>query len=157
MKRTLIVASVVLTLAPSLPAQTRADFSGSWTLDAAHSIGLPKTQPQQVRLLIKQTPKDLVMDRTAAEKTTTTRYLLDGTETMRTNSEGTVVKARSRWQGGALVTESAETRSMFGLTVVVLATETCRMLADDTLVIDTTMKGGGKEAHRRMAFTRARH
>ena len=155
MTRTSIVAVAVLTFSSGLAAQAPVDFSGRWTIDAARSAGLPATQSRDLLLVVKQTPAQLVIERTTAGKTTTTTYALGGTESVRTGDDGTVVKRRSMWRDGALVTEIAETRSLLGVTVVVPATETCRIAADGALVIEASMKGGGREVSRKSVFTRA--
>lgn len=61
---------VVVGLLAGAAAQAPVDFSGRWVLDAPRSLGLRRTQPSDVLLVITHTPAQLVIDQTTAGKTT---------------------------------------------------------------------------------------
>jgi len=128
MKRALIVA-VALAALVALPApdwaQTKTDFSGSWTFDASKSDaaaaagrrggggGRVGAGGPAAAMTVTQSPTHITIDRTIGQGATSAVYKLDSSES--TNLMGDVFLSRSRvsWDGPKLV---ITTRKDLGLT-----------------------------------------
>ena len=143
MKRTALtlVALFVFSSAQAAPP----NLSGRWTLDS---------HPRNVVLAIVQTADRLVVERSAGDERHTTTYRFDGSEVV-TEDDGITIRQRSRWKDGALVTTGTQTRSMLGMPIELSFTEEVRLGTDGTLVVKTTMSGGGKERTRTSVYRRA--
>lgn len=103
---------LVLALAVEVTAQSRPDFSGTWLLNAALSAGLRDDERKGVTLVVRQNAREIVFERTlAGGQPRVVRYALDGSES--TSRMGSVeIKARSRWDRNALVTEGTQGASV---------------------------------------------
>jgi hypothetical protein len=123
MQRIRVVLST-MALLHSFPAagQKPAGFSGVWQMDASRSESAHQAAPiGRVTLIIKQSPSELTIDtkRSGADGKAASSeiltYSLDGTERPVAGSSGATVKAKARWDGNKLITETA--RDVQGSTV----------------------------------------
>src|SRR5262245_26890850 len=126
MKRTMI-AAVTLAAFVALPAldraQSRTDFSGSWTFDASKSDAAAAGRRggggrmggggPAAAMTVTQSPTHITIERTIGQGQTSAVYKLDSSES--TNLIGDVFLSRSRvsWDGPKLV---ITTRKDLGLT-----------------------------------------
>lgn len=109
-----LVAVIALAMATGAAAQTIADFSGTWVLDAERSG--PETRgisPQvsfPTELQIRQTAAALnVRTSTTRQDAHTFTYQLDGTSVTTKLPDGTVATGRAAWDGPSLVITSKRT------------------------------------------------
>jgi hypothetical protein len=99
------LAIAMLLAGVTAAAQSRPDFSGSWSLDIAASDGVNDDEREHgVSLRVRQTEREVVFERQlGGGPIRVIRYALDGTEAP--SKAGSVqVKARSRWDGDRLIT-----------------------------------------------------
>jgi len=173
MKRALIVG-VALAALVALPApgwaQTKTDFSGSWSLDPAKSDGVPAAGRRggggggrgggaavATSLTVTQTATQITIDRTMAQGATSAVYKLDASES--TNVQGDVFLSRSRvsWDGPKLV---ITTRKDLGLTPTgPMAEESKEVLSLDggvLTVVATTRIGPAGEQTRKLVYNKRR-
>src|SRR5450830_505718 len=123
MKQTIgLTAALVVALALVGYAQTKADFSGTWTLDqaATDAANPAATTPPAggggggrgmgggATLTIKQTADALAIERPGrgGGAPTTTTYKLDGTETEVPMGRGGTAKAKAKLDGDKIVIET---------------------------------------------------
>jgi len=91
-----------LALSTTAPAQSRPDFSGTWSMDPMRSASQVQNEPiGPVTVVITQTPAELRIATTRAQATATEVIKLDGSESKVSNGTAT-----ARWDGPALVVES---------------------------------------------------
>jgi hypothetical protein len=141
MKRLVLLAFAAAVILPfSARAQTKTDFSGTWTLDAAKSDapGGRGGRGPQGPVTIKQTASDITIGQAT--------YKLDGSESvnqMQGRGGATVeAKSKARWDGAKLVIET--TRDMGGNTVT--STETRSLSADGTeMTVETSFNGNTRK------------
>jgi hypothetical protein len=141
MKRLVLLAFAAAVILPfSARAQTKTDFSGTWTLDAAKSDapGGRGGRGPQGPVTIKQTAADITIGQAT--------YKLDGSESvnqMQGRGGATVeAKSKARWDGAKLVIET--TRDMGGNTVT--STETRSLSADGTeMTVETSFNGNTRK------------
>jgi len=123
----LLVACLISVTAVVQPAiaQTRPDFSGSWTMDEKRS-GSPGVPPfvGPVVWVIKQSSQVMVVDMTRGDKTQTVTYTL--LDKMPANKPAPDVSHRGYWDGDRLVTETIQ--NIQGQTVT---TREVRSLSND--------------------------
>jgi hypothetical protein len=109
--RSLMRATAVTGLLAVLPAtaiaQSRTDFSGTWTFDASQTevtgrIAWP------AELVISQTATELSVEgRSARQRSVENRYRLDGSEVVfPPDASGVTVRARAAWTGDRLTVTS---------------------------------------------------
>ena len=152
--RTVLVAAL---LAPPAHAQTRPDFSGTWTMDPTRSESAMQGEPiGPVVIVIAQSDSELRMDITRKEGTTTVVYRLDGSESRIPG--GT---SRSHWDGATLVTEAQ--RDIHGQTVTTkesrsLNADRSEMVVDSLLVVQHgyTLKGSRSYGSGKDVYTRVK-
>jgi hypothetical protein len=106
-------------------AQDPADLSGVWQMDASRSESAHQATPiGPVTMIIQQQAGQLSVEtrKSSAKKaevsTETLTYKLDGSETSTVDKAGVQIKAKARWDGPRLVTETA--RNLQGSTVTTL-------------------------------------
>jgi hypothetical protein len=126
------VSSAVLVLlvagSSAAIAQSRPDFSGTWSMDLSRSESAAQADPiGPTTVAIEQTSGELRMALTRDGKTTNVVYRLDGTPTAIPGGTAT-----SRWNGSSLVTEIV--RTIQGQTVTVSETRRLNAAADELLV-----------------------
>lgn len=115
MRRVLLMLATVLAASTSAGAQSRADFSGAWALDAAKSDPSARDLGP-VTVVIAQSPTGMSVQTKRGESTRTVTYRLDGSVASNRMPNGDMVLSTSHWDGAALVTES---RGALGESVVV--------------------------------------
>jgi hypothetical protein len=138
-------------------AQSRPDFSGTWTMDLARSQAAVQNEPTgPITLVIAQTANELRVETTRADKTTAVVYTLDGAENR--IPAGT---AKTHWDGDTLVTETV--RDVNGATVTTKETRTLasggtEMHVETTLVVQHgySLKGTPNYGAGKDVYTRAR-
>jgi hypothetical protein len=143
-----------LLLSPAVHAQTRPDFSGSWTLDAARSD--PPLAGRGGRgagrgagaapLVVKQTDTEITIGPAT--------YRLDGSESVnagRGRGGAQQVKSRARWDGARLVIES--TREVQGFTVTTREVRTLDANGKD-MIVETTIGTPRGDQTLKQVFTR---
>jgi hypothetical protein len=151
------VLVATLILPATAHAQTKPDFSGTWTMDPSRSESAMQNEPiGPVTHVIAQTPNELKIETRRGGRTTTAIYKLDGSESQL--PDGT---ATTRWDGTTLVTEMV--RDIKGATVTTkesrrLSADGNEMLVETVLVVQhgyslrgTPNYGAGKDV-----FTRVR-
>jgi hypothetical protein len=135
-----VLAAVALTL-PALPAQTRPDFSGTWTMDRERSESPHQGASfEPPTFVITQTDAEVTVETRLATARSEARYPIESTTAA--SRAGT----RAYWDGASLVTEG--TRNVQGKTVSVRETRTLdasgtEMILETLLVVQHgyTFKG----------------
>jgi hypothetical protein len=151
------VLIAALILPATAHAQSKPDFSGTWTMDPTRSESAMQTEPiGPVTHVISQMPNELRIETRRGGRTTSAIYKLDGSESKL--PDGT---ATTHWDGTTLVTEMV--RDIRGATVTTkesrrLSADGNEMLIDTVLVVQhgyslrgTPNYGAGKDV-----FTRVR-
>lgn len=158
MKRMSFAVLVLSLLLPSAShAQTRPDFSGTWSMDLSRSDSAVQTDPiGPTTVTIDQTATELRMTIARGDKSASVIYRLDGAPTTIPNGTAT-----SHWNGTSLVTESV--RTIQGQTVTMnevrrLNADGNEMLVDSVLVVQHgyTLKGSQNYGAGKDVFTRVR-
>lgn len=147
----------VLALTVEVTAQTRPDFSGTWLLNAALSVGLRDDERKGVTLVVRQSDREIVFERTlVGGEPRVIRYALDGSES--TSRAGNAeIKARSRWDGDKLVTEGTQQASVLLIRISAKFNEIRYVSADDrTMVVESTFWRGNEQTNRKLVFSRGR-
>ena len=86
--------------------ETKADFSGTWELDAARSESPHFGESSgPVVIVIKQTDSELTVETTREGRTESLVYKMDGTESERPAPDNGPYKWRVKWDGPKLMTE----------------------------------------------------
>jgi hypothetical protein len=113
-------------------AQTRPDFSGTWTMDPSRSQSAVQNEPiGPVTVVIAQTPTEMTIETRRAPAPSTVTYRLDNRESKL--PDGT---ATTHWDGTTLVTEMV--RTIKGVTVT--SRESRRLTADGSeMMVDTVL------------------
>jgi hypothetical protein len=150
MKRLLLfalAAAVVLPFAPRVRAQSKTDFSGTWTLDTSKSDapvgrggrgggggGGPVT--------IKQTASDIVIGNAT--------YKLDGSESVN-EGRGGQAKSKAHWDGMKLVIETA--RDFQGMSIT---SKEVRSLSADgkEMTVETAFQTPQGDRNQKQVFTK---
>jgi hypothetical protein len=140
MKRLVLLAFAAAVVLPfSARAQTKTDFSGTWTLDATKSDapGGRGGRGPQGPVTIKQTPTEITIGQAT--------YKLDGSESvnqMQGRGGMTEAKSKAHWDGTKLVIET--TRDIGGNTVT--STETRSLSADGKeMTVETSFNGNTRK------------
>ena len=131
-RRVLAVLVVALAVPVLARAQGKPDFSGTWTMDPSRSQAAVQNEPSgPITIVISQSPTELKVETTRADKTSVVVYKLDGSENK--IPTGT---AKTHWDGTTLVIESV--RDVNGATVT---TKEARTLASggNEMVVETTL------------------
>jgi len=129
---TTVLIAALVTAGP-LPshAQGKPDFTGTWTMDHTRSESAVQNEPiGPVTLVVAQTPGEMRIETTRAQRSSTVTYKLDGSEIKIPG--GT---AKSHWDGSTLVVETV--RDIQGQTVT--TRETRRLNEDGTEMLVETM------------------
>jgi hypothetical protein len=104
MHRTVFLAALVIAFVTGLAAQSKPDFTGSWKPDPARSKTIGGLGPEQT---IKVDGSKMTIIRTVAGNSSSIVYLLDGTPSKNTLSNGGAEMEQtytSKWDGNVLVT-----------------------------------------------------
>jgi hypothetical protein len=151
MKRVLLLAVMTAVVLPfAARAQMKADFSGTWTLDAARSDapmgrggagggGRGPAGP----LVIKQTAAEIVIGPAT--------YKLDGSPSVN-EGRGGQVTSTAKWDGAKLVIET--TRDIQGMTIT---TKEVRSLSADgkDMTVETAISTPQGDQNRKQVYTKS--
>lgn len=131
-------------------AQTRPDFSGTWSFDTANSDPAPARRgggggrggrgggaAVATSMTVSQTQADLTIERVTGQGTQTLVYKLDGSESTNALGQGEA-KSKASWEGATLViattqsfegpngTITIESREVYSVNGAVLTIQTTR-------------------------------
>src|SRR5262245_614794 len=161
MKRVWMLALIAAVILPfPAAAQSKPDFSGTWTMDASKSDPAPQGRGGGGggggSVTIKQTGTELAVTSEGRQGPQTMTYKLDGspsTNTQMGRGGSVEVKSTAKWDGQNLVVES--TRDFNGTTIT---TKEVRHLdsGGKEMVVDTTTTGGPNgEIKRKVVYTKS--
>lgn len=154
-RRAAAAVVVALSVATAYAEAARPDVSGTWLLNAAQSVGLRDDERKGVTLVVRQSDRELVSERTlVGGEPRVVRYALDGSESA-SQAGNAEIKARSRWDGDKLVTEGTQRASVLLIRVTVKFKE-IRYVRDygRTMVVESTFWRGNEPTDRKLVFNR---
>ena len=124
--------------AASTSAQTRPDFSGTWTLDATRSASAVQNEPiGPTTIVINQSATEITIETRRQDKSSTVTYRAGSADAMlNATNRANLLTSMWYWDGPKLVTESV--RDINGQTV---RTKEVRMLtaAGGEMTVDTLL------------------
>ncbi len=161
MKRVLLLAMMGAVILPfAARAQSKADLSGTWTLDADKSDPPPQGRgggggAGAGTLTIKQTATELTITSEGRQGSQTLTYKLDGSEStnqMMGRGGATTVKSTAKWDGSSLVIET--TRDFNGMSIT---TKEVRRLDNGgkEMQVETTAQTPNGEQKRKTVYTKS--
>jgi hypothetical protein len=147
--RVFVTVVVACTLAASLDAQDRPDFSGTWTNDRVKSVHTGADGHVVMAAMLgdeftaKQDATTLTLQITAAGLHVTAVYKLDGSDSTNMSPGGAgqpdvSVVSHATWEGSKLVIRSTSTADADGEPVTIESVRTMFLAADGTFVVDRT-------------------
>jgi hypothetical protein len=153
------LAAVIIPFAAR--AQSKADFSGTWTLDTAKSDPPPQGRGGggggggAATLTIKQTGTELSIMSEGRQGPQTLTYKLDGSEStnqMMGRGGATPAKSTAKWDGSSLVIET--TREFNGMSIT---TKDVRRLdsGGKEMIVETTAQTPNGEQKRKQVYTKS--
>jgi hypothetical protein len=105
--RPAVAAAVALTVA-TLDAQSRPDFSGTWTMDRERSESLHQSEPiEPPTIVITQDASELTIETKRSTSTTRAHYTI--VPSSGPGNAPPAIGTRAFWDGAALVTEGNRT------------------------------------------------
>ncbi len=141
-------------------AQSKPDFSGTWTLDPAKSEmgqgmggggGMGGGMMGPMTVTIKQTANELTIERKMGDQARTMTYKLDGTESVNEGMRGQV-KSTAKWDGSNLVIKTTSQNQQGG---TMESTEVRSLSADGkTMTVDSTRQTPRGEIKQKMVFNK---
>src|SRR4029450_8629517 len=159
MRRVLLTAMVAAIIIPfTARAQSKPDFSGTWTLDTAKSDPAPQGRGGggmgAGSVTIKQTGSDLASASEGRRCPKTRTYKLDGSESsneVRGRGGAQTVKSKAKWDGASLVIDT--TRDIQGMTIT---TQEVRRLDNGgkDMIVETTAQTPQGEQKRKVVYTK---
>jgi hypothetical protein len=159
MRRALVLALATAVILPfAARAQSKADFSGTWTLDTAKSDPPPQGRGGGMGggpLTFKQTGNELAITSEGRQGPQTMTYKLDGTEsTNQVMGRGGAqsVKSTAKWDGSSLVIET--TREFNGMAIT---TKEVRRLDNGgkEMIVESTTQTPNGEQKRKTVYTKS--
>jgi len=156
MKRIAVLALAAAVVLPfTARAQSKPDFSGTWTMDAAKSDPAPQgrggggggTQT------VKQTATELSVTTEGRQGPQTMVYKLDGsTSTNKVMGRGgeQEVKSTAKWDGASLVIET--TRDIQGMSIT---SKEVRKMDGATMVVETSTSTPQGDMKRRVVYNKS--
>jgi hypothetical protein len=161
MNRVLLLATIAVVILPFVGhAQSKPDFSGTWTLDTAKSDPAPQGRGGgggggAATLTIKQTGAELSVMSEGRQGPQTLTYKLDGSEStnqMMGRGGATPVKSTAKWDASSLVIET--TREFNGMSIT---TKEVRRLDNGgkDMIVETTTQTPNGEQKRKTVYTKA--
>jgi len=151
MRRVLLMATLAAVIIPfAARAQTKADFSGTWTLDAAKSDPPPQGRGgggggrgPAGPLEIKQTAAEITIGPAT--------YKLDGSESIN-EGRGGQAKSKAHWDGAKLVIETA--RDFQGMAIT---SKEVRSLSADgkEMTVETAISTPQGDQNRKQVYTKS--
>jgi len=143
MKRIAILALATAVVLPfSARAQSKPDFSGTWTMDAAKSDPAPQGRGGGGggSQTVKQTATELSVTTEGRQGPQTRTYKLDGSDSMNPGRGGAQVKSVAKWDGSSIVIET--TQDMGGQSVT---TKEVRKMDGANMVVETSFNGNSRK------------
>jgi hypothetical protein len=159
MKHVLVLTLATAVILPfAARAQSKADFSGTWTLDTAKSDPPPQGRGRGMgaaSVTIKQTGNELAVTSEGRQGPQTMTYKLDGTEsTNQVMGRGGAqsVKSTAKWDGSSLVIET--TRDFNGMSIT---TKEVRRLDNGgkEMIVESTTQTPNGEQKRKTVYTKS--
>jgi hypothetical protein len=150
MRRELMLAVMTAVVLPfAARAQTKTDFSGTWTLDAARSDapmgrgGAGGGRGPAGPLVIKQTATEIVIGPAT--------YKLDGSESIN-EGRGGAAKSKAKWDGAKLVIETS--RDIQGMSIT---TKEVRSLSADgkDMTVETAVSTPQGDVNHKQVYTKS--
>ncbi|MDH4066952.1 MAG: hypothetical protein OEW19_21335 [Acidobacteriota bacterium] len=148
--RAVFTTVVALGVVASLAAQSRPDFSGTWTAMPSADAAAGEAPPL---LVITQSATELVVTRTTARGKETFTYRLDGVETVETNMLGDT-KLVAAWQDDTLVVTRTRTLTAPSGPVADTATESYTMDAGSLVVSSGRKMPNGETRTQRWRYAK---
>ncbi|HEY6213248.1 MAG TPA: hypothetical protein VIW45_13240 [Vicinamibacterales bacterium] len=139
-------------------AQSKPDFSGTWTMDATKSDPAPQGRGGGMGAgtqTIKQTPTEITVQTEGRQGPTTMVYKLDGSKStnkvMGRGGEQTV-ESTAKWDGSSLVIET--TRDFGGMSIT---TKEVRRLDNGgkEMILEMSAQTPNGEQKRKMVYTKS--
>lgn len=156
MRRVLLMAMVVaVVIAFTARGQSRPDFSGTWTRDAARSDPTPQGRGGGSSHTIKQTATEIAVTIAGRGGPETSIYKLDGPESTNQvqSPEGPLtVKGTARWDGASLVIET--TREIRGMTITTREVRTLDVSGKE-MTIEAITRSPQGEIKRKVVFKKS--
>jgi hypothetical protein len=161
MKRILLLATIVAVIFPFVGhAQSKPDFSGTWTLDTAKSDPAPQGRGGgggggAATLTIKQTGTELSIMSEGRQGPQTLTYKLDGSEStnqMMGRGGATPAKSTAKWDGSSLVIET--TRDFNGMSITTKEVRTLDS-GGKAMQVETTAQTPNGEQKRKVVYTKS--
>jgi hypothetical protein len=157
MRRVLLTAMVAAVIIPfTVRAQSKPDFSGTWTLDTAKSDPAPPGRGGggigAGSVTIKQMGTELAITSEGRQGPQTMTYKLDGSESSNEvmgRGGAQTVKSKARWDGANLVVET--TRDFNGMSIT---TKEVRRLDGKDMIVEVTAQTPQGEQKRKMVYTK---
>ena len=161
MRRVLLTAMVAAVVIPfAARAQSKPDFSGTWTLDVAKSDPAPQGRGGGGGMgggsvTIKQTGTELAVTSEGRQGPQTMTYKLDGSESSNEvmgRGGAQTVKSKAKWDGASLAIDT--TRDIQGMTIT---THEVRRLDNGgkDMIVETTAQTPQGEQKRKVVFTKS--
>jgi hypothetical protein len=168
MKHALMAALLFAMAVPTAAlAQSKTDFSGTWTFDEAKSDPAPARAgggggggrgggrmggAPATALTIKQTTAELSMDRTTAQGAQTVVLKLDGTDSQNTIGMGPAT-SKAVWDGPRLVVTTTQTVQGRGGEITINSKE-IYSVSGNALTIETTRTTPAGDQTRKLIYTK---
>lgn len=161
MKKMLLLMAALIALALPAWAQSKTDFSGTWTLDKEKSVmgggpggggGGGRGGPAE-KLAVMQKGNELAVE--AGEQKYTLK--LDGTESSIPGMRGQPFAVKAKWEGSTVVVEGSQTFEGQQGQMTIQRKEIWSLQDDgQTLVIDrTTTRAGGEPRTAKIVYKKA--
>jgi hypothetical protein len=160
MRRVLLTAMVAAVIIPfAARAQSKPDFSGTWTLDTAKSDPAPQGRGGggmgAGSVTIKQTGTELAVTSEGRQGPQTMTYKLDGSESSNEvmgRGGAQTVKSKAKWDGATLVIDT--TRDFQGMSIT---THEVRRLDNGgkEMIVETTAQTPQGEQKRKVVYTKS--
>jgi hypothetical protein len=161
MRRVLLFALAAAVVLPfPARAQSKPDFSGTWTMDAAKSDPPPQGRGGRgsggaSSMTIKQTGSELAITSEGRQGSQTMTYKLDGSESSNQvmgRGGAQTVKSTAKWDGSSLVIET--TRDFQGTAIT---TKEVRRLDNGgkEMVVESTTQTPQGEMKRKIVYTKS--
>jgi len=159
MKRVAVLAlSAAIVIPFTARAQSKPDFSGTWTMDAAKSDPAPAGRGGGGgggggSQTVKQTATELSVQTEGRQGPQTMTYKLDGsTSTNKVMGRGgeQEVKSTAKWDGSSLVIET--TRDIQGMSIT---TKEVRKMDGASMVVETTINTPQGEQKRKVVYNKS--
>lgn len=157
MRRVLLTAMIAALVIPfTAQAQSKPDFSGAWTRDAAKSDPALQGRGGGSSIhTIKQTATEIAVTIAGRGGPETSLYRLDGSESINQvqSPEGPLtVKGTARWEGASLVIET--TREIRGMTVTTKEVRTLDASGKE-MTIEAVTRSPQGETKRKAVFAKS--